>query len=59
MKKSTKTVSFDEKKEKVDRIREKIAELGEKRAATEEKWKNADPMERWPWRRPCRRRATQ
>ena len=46
MKKSTKTVSFDEKKEKVDRIREKIAELGEKRAATEEKWKNADPMEK-------------
>ena len=46
MKKSTKTVSFDEKKEKVDRIRAKIAELSEKRIATEEAWKNADPIEK-------------
>ncbi len=41
MKKTAKTISFDEKKDKVDRIRAKIAELGEKRAATEEKWKKS------------------
>ncbi len=46
IKKSTKTISFDEKKDKADRIRAKIAELGEKRAATEEKWKVAGPMEK-------------
>ena len=46
MKKSEKTVSFEEKKQKADRIRAKIAELSDKRNATEEKWKNADPMEK-------------
>ena len=46
MKKSTKTVSFDEKKDKTDRIRAKIAELGEKRKDTEEKWKAVDPLEK-------------